>query len=83
MTACSPVVLLVDDDIIVRHHWLPRRDNRADHHSRACSPISSAGQGSYSFAPHLMGWLVFSQPDIDRLAQQVIGRPGQKGGLLY
>jgi hypothetical protein len=30
-----------------------------------------------------MGWLVFSQPDIDRLAQQVIGRPGQKGGLLY
>ena len=57
MTACSAVVLLVERDIIVRNHWLSRRDNRADHHSRACSPVSSAGQGSYSFAPHLRGGL--------------------------
>jgi hypothetical protein len=32
-------------------------------------------------APYLGGWFVLSQPDIDRLTQQVVSRPGQIGDL--
>jgi hypothetical protein len=35
----------------------------------------------YDFSTHLIGRLVFPQPDVNRVAQQIVGRPGQIGNL--
>jgi hypothetical protein len=31
--------------------------------------------------PNLLGWLVFPQADVNRVSQEIVGRPGQIGDL--
>jgi hypothetical protein len=43
-------------------------------------PIQRSARKSDSlacFAPHLVGRLVLSQPDVNRVTQKVVSRPGQ------
>ena len=35
----------------------------------------------FLLATHLLGRFVLAQPDIDRLPQEIVGGPGEKGGL--
>jgi hypothetical protein len=35
----------------------------------------------HNLSPHLTGRLVLPQPDVNRVPQQIVGRPGQKGDL--
>jgi hypothetical protein len=36
---------------------------------------------SHSFPPHLVGRFVLAEPDINRVSQEIVGRPGQMGDL--
>jgi hypothetical protein len=41
----------------------------------------AAYRGPSSFTPHLVGRLILAKPNIDRMTQEVVGRPGQIGDL--
>jgi hypothetical protein len=49
----------------------------AKQHGRRIVPAATYDRVILALSPHLIGWLVLPQSHVNRVPQEVVGRPGQ------